>query len=75
MVRDITQALLYLEERDILHTHVKPSSIFLASDFNPKLSDFTYAHYAVMPPTATAKTSPYTPPVRAKIYLKTNLNY
>lgn len=64
IVKGITQSLLYLEEREILHNHVKPSSIFLTSDFNPKLSDFTYAHYAVMTPTVTAETSPFTPPVR-----------
>jgi len=62
----LTSSLLYLEEREILHQNVKPSSIFLTADYSPKLGDFTHAHYFAMPPTTTSAVSPFSPPVFIK---------
>ncbi|XP_065334086.1 serine/threonine-protein kinase Nek6-like [Cloeon dipterum] len=61
-IKELCLALLYLEEREILHHNVKPSSVYLTSEFTVKLGDFRHAHYFLTPALVPADVSAYSPP-------------
>ncbi|XP_059469398.1 serine/threonine-protein kinase Nek2-like [Neocloeon triangulifer] len=62
VIKGLSEALLYLEEREILHRNVKPSSVFLTSEFTPKLGGFRHAHYLLTPPVSNGEITAFSPP-------------